>query len=109
MATTATTIKNPVNGKAVFRMTANATIVANTDVQAVGETVTGMGITRVLWSTANNITIARGSNTILELSQSGDWDLQGKGITDYDTASANVVVTFNGLGSLYLEVNKILG
>jgi len=86
----------------------NAVVAANT----AGETVSEMFISSVSWSAANNVvyTVARGANTVLNLSGSGHFNFQKEGVileTGGESA-ANCIITKNGAGvtSLVIKLHK---
>lgn len=97
-------VKNQTKGIALIRATANETITsANLVVANTGEVVTAMGITRIWWS--GNTTIARGANTILVLTGTGDWNLAGWGDALDEGANSDIVITTTG--TVLLEVKKV--
>ncbi len=92
-------------GHAITRSIANDVYYANS-VQLDANTegiVTGLTIKRVRW--AGNVSIARGSNTILNLSSAGEWFLDGFDLEENYTAS--VVITIASNGTCILELEKI--
>lgn len=102
-------------GRALLRFIANATVnvAANSTVNSdlgftpSNDAITGASITKLAWSTANNITIARGSNTILTLSGTGHWDLRQMGTPLTEFPAATLVVTLRDANSsLLVEMSK---
>lgn len=59
-------------------------------------------ISKVYWS--GTWTVARGSNTVLNLTGNGNWDLAGQQMSIQDYNSANVVIT--GSGTILLQLTK---
>jgi hypothetical protein len=100
------TIINQKNGKVVIHTTANV----NSNVssfQLSDETVTGLNINLVMWGSSNNVQVSRGSNTLLYLNGTGEFDFAGEGVSLQSDSSANVVITVNGTGFCILELNKV--
>lgn len=106
---------NITGGRAFVRCIANATMnvaantTANSDLAPFSnDQITGASITKLMWSTANTIKIARGANTIINLTGSGNWNLKEMGCTLNEFASATIVVTINDAGStLLMECTKM--
>lgn len=100
-------------GRATLRCTANETFVvvgnnasSNVASNNANETVVGASITQLHYSTQNNITIARGANTILVLTGSESFNYETNGLSLNEYPAANIVVTLNGLGSIVMEIHK---
>lgn len=89
-----------------MRIDANTTVQLTT-IQQAGENVASMGIKRVVWSQANNMTLARGSNVILTLVGNGDQDYTVMGQL-VESPAANVVITLNGIGTALVQFSKVL-
>jgi hypothetical protein len=99
-----------VGGKATILQNANATyvVVGNNSVSNIAsasENVQSASITRIYFSSSNNWVIARGANTVATLSGTGVWDLTNIAPISQD-ATANLVFTCNGNGTLLVEVHK---
>ena len=97
-------INNKKGSTATIRLTATA----NVELSALatgGETVSGAIITSVAWSTNGTITVARGANTILALSGSGQWNLNEGGGALTEDLAAKFAVTISA-GTLILGVAK---
>jgi hypothetical protein len=104
--------------RAVIRVVGNTTVVTNTYMIAANSTansdigntdshpVRGGSITKVVWSAANNVSIVRGSNTVLTLVGSGWMDLREIGMPLNEYSTANLTITINGIGCCLLEVTK---
>lgn len=95
-------------GKVIIRTNATETIQL-ADLAAPNsaiENVASASINRVYWVTDGSWTVARGANTILNLSGEGDWDLVSHGISLSEGATANIVITGSGNGTIILEVSK---
>lgn len=90
---------------ATVRLTATANV-ALADLATGGETVSAATITSVAWSTNGAIAVARGANTILQLSGSGQWNLNEGGGALTEDKAGNIAVTMSGTGTLLLSVAK---
>ena len=104
-------LQNRTGAKQVtIRVVANSTV-QPTDLQypdANTEIVTGFTIASLFWSTENVITIARGANTILNLTGNGMMPLNYYGISLNEYPTANLVVTINDVTtSLIMDLHKI--
>ncbi len=93
-------------GKTVAVDTANVTY-SLANVQVSGETVSGMTITKIVWSTNNVINIKRGANTYCKLFNAGQWDLAAMGMPLTVDSAADVVIEIPGTGSTIIEINKL--
>jgi hypothetical protein len=100
-------------GRAMLRCTASETFVvvgnnstSNVASNNAAETVLGATITQFHYNAANNITIARGANTILVLTGENSVNLETNGLVLNESPAANIVITINGTGSIILEVHK---
>jgi hypothetical protein len=96
-------------GKALVRNTANQTyVVAGTsptsNIASAGETVVGAGISQIWWT--GEWTVKRGANTILVLKDSGNWDLNGSGITLNEFPDATLVLEAANTGTIIVELSK---
>ena len=104
----ATPIQNRLNGHAVFRFTANATIaLSDMSVNTSQENITNMAITKIFWT--GDWTIKRGSNTVFtsNTNTADHWDLKGSGISLTEDSAATIVVNTTGTTStLIIEVAK---
>lgn len=98
-------INNKKGSTATIRLNATANV-ALTALAVGGETVNGAIITSVAWSTNGAIVVARGANTILDLSGSGQWNLNEGGGALTEDLTANFAVTVTGSGTLLLGVAK---
>ena len=99
---------------ALNRLDAGAHLGANN----IGETVSTMYISQVVWGSANstaagsNWTVSRGANTVLVLSGSGSIDLQSEGIrveTGGDNISNCVFTLTGGTGTIAIKLAKSSG
>lgn len=98
--------QNKKGGVAVIVATSNTTIQLS-DLKVDNENVSSFSITKVFWSTANNITIARGANTLFKLTGSDHWPLDYYNIAFSQDATANLVITIPDAGStVVMEVHK---
>jgi len=116
-------IRNKNNNKAVIAVTGAGTatvtipqllsaeeIANSTAITAAGGTPTQptqSNIQSISWSTSGSISIQRGSNEVLNLSQSGDLLLDINYqimVDDYNTLPYNIVIT--GGGSVVMKVTK---
>jgi hypothetical protein len=98
---------NSGTGRAAIRFDSNGTItLANLSTNNTTDNVTSFSITNILWSTSNNITIARGGNTILTLFGTDHWNLGAMGLAENEFNTGNLVVTINTGGSAIIEVSK---
>jgi hypothetical protein len=117
-----TTKSQKPNGYVVFRATTDEGFALNANsvisgANTPGEVVQSMAISEAMWSVSGSsepgfITVNRGSNTVLELTGSGSHDYQGSGIRIEQNSfelTANVDVTFSGVGVLVLKVHKVSG
>lgn len=94
------------NASATVNVVANST--ANSDLSTANDAVTGATITKLIWSTASNIKVARGANTILTLNGSGVWDLKSMGTPLTEFPAASIAVTMNDTNSaLLIECSKL--
>ena len=96
-------INNKKGSTATIRLTATANV-ALADLAKDSETISGAIITSVCWSTNGAITVARGANTILTLSGSGQWNLNEGGGALAEDKAANIAVTITGAG-IYIFVD----
>ena len=107
-------------GYVVFRTTSTGSLKLNTvgasvGANAINELVNSMSISEIFWSVdaSNRWTIARGSNTVAELSGTGWHDYQASGIRlEQDAAqlTSNVVATLSGgTCTLVLKLHKVSG
>jgi hypothetical protein len=106
-----TVISNKAGSATVVHAIANGTVVVagNNSVSNIAlgtEIITGASISRIWWGTTNNITIARGSNVDVILTQSGFHDYSGHGCLLTVDRTANVIITINGSGHVVLELKK---
>lgn len=101
---------NKLQGRSVLRVVGAGTVTvvpsAFVAANSSNETVTSVAISRVWWSTNNNITIARGATTVLSLYTSGLMLFADSGVSVANSGTANVVVTITGDGSCVLECTK---
>jgi hypothetical protein len=100
---------NQKGNKLVVRATATTTqnlTSANTDA---GETVRGLVLNQVYWTSNGTWTVARGANTILVLTGEGYFDFAGTGVALGEDSSANVVLTLSvgSVGSIVVDCAKI--
>lgn len=102
-------IQNIVRGKSIVRVVGadSVSLTMNAfSTNTTTETVTSVKLAHVMWSTNNNITIARNGNTILSLYTSGDMPLLASGMLISNTATGNVDITITGDGTCLLECTK---
>jgi hypothetical protein len=102
-------IINQKGGKLVLRATATTTqnlSSANTDAN---ETVNGLIINQIFWSSNGQWTVSRGANTLLVLESTGYFDFAGTGVALGEFPAANVVVTLSAgsTGSIIVDCGKI--
>jgi len=110
------------NGYVVIRSTTDEGFALNSNTviegaNTPGELVQSMAISEVMWSVSGSsepgfITVTRGSNTVLELSGSGNHDYQGSGIRVEQNSfelTSNVAVSFDGVGVVVLKLHKVSG
>jgi hypothetical protein len=91
-----------------------ADVAANTIVAGSGavseETVTNLSISRVFWTTANTgyWKISRNTNSVLELGNSGFWNLMEASLSVANTSTGNIGIDLIGTnnGSLIIELAK---
>lgn len=71
-----------------------------------GETVTKLFIEKIMWS--GNCSVARAANVIFSgaAGTAGMLDLYGNGMTNKEQPTANVVLTVNDGGSLFVLIGK---
>ncbi len=101
-------------GRALLRFVANATVnvvansTVNSDLSTSNDQILGATITKIIWSTPNNIKVARGANNIVTLNGSGSWDLKSMGIplTEFTTGNINVTITDTN-STLLMECSKL--
>lgn len=102
-------IQNTVRGKSIIRVVGADSISLNMNAFSTNtttETVTSVKIAHVLWSTNDNITIARSGNTVLSLYNSGDMNLLASGMLVANTPTGNVDITITGDGVCLVECTK---
>lgn len=100
---------NQKGNKLVVRATATTTqnlTHANTDAS---ETVNGLVLNQVFWSSNGSWTVARGANTIFVLTGEGYFDFAGSGVAMGEYPAANVVLTLSAgsVGSIVVDCAKI--
>jgi hypothetical protein len=96
---------NQTGGKAVLKFDATTTISLANLATSNTENVQSFVVSRLRWTTANNITIARGSNTIATLYGTDQWDLgRSSGLAEFPAAT--LVVTINTGGTIIVDVEK---
>ena len=87
----------------------------NSDLSTSNDQIQGASISGVSWSLSGNttqalvgVTIARGANTIMTLSGTGQWSAAQGWLGDGQFPAANVAVLFNGgqTGVIYRELAK---
>lgn len=80
-----------------------------TDFVKDGETVNGLALNQIWFSSNGTWTVARGANTIAVLSNSGHWNLAGHNcpITKDDTATLVLTLSVGSVGSVMVEVRKV--
>ena len=105
-----TILSNKKNQLAVLHFTASntTTIAGNSSVSgiAVGdESLTGGYVKGLAWT--GTWTIARGANTIWSTINSGDLDFTSVGMPLTQDATATLVCTLTGSGSILVKVGKI--
>jgi hypothetical protein len=67
---------------------------------------------QAMWSSANGfVTVSRGSNTILKVSDGPmNWDFaQSMGVVDDDSTNANITVSFANDGTVIMSLSKPAG
>lgn len=75
------------------------------DAQIAGQNVRDLNITSVHWS--GQWVVTRGANTVLDLIESGDWNLSQMGMSLHNlSVGANVHCVLTGSGTLILEFDK---
>lgn len=102
-------IQNTLRGKSVIRVVGADTISLNMNAFSMNtstETVTSVKLAHVMWSTNNNIIVARNSNTVLSLYNSGDMNLLAAGMLVSNTSTGNVDITITGDGTCIIECTK---
>ena len=70
------------------------------------ENVVSASIRRVWFSSNGNWSIARGSNTVLQLFNTDHWNFADHGLAIGEFSNATVGYTLSGNGSLVLELQK---
>lgn len=102
-------IQNILRGKSIIRVVGADTVSLAMNAFSTNtttETVTAVKLARVMWSTNNNITIARDGNTVLSLYTSGDMPLLAAGMLMSNTSTGNVGITITGDGTCLIECTK---
>jgi hypothetical protein len=104
-------IQNIPRNKSIVRMVGadSATLTMNSfSTNTTTETVTSVKITQVKWSAdpTGNVNIGRGTNTVLSLYNTGDWNLAASGLLVANSSASNVVVSITGDGTCILECVK---
>lgn len=101
-------VNNVVNATSLV-LTRDAAVTANTPFSVGSQAVLNFNISKVLWSTANTITVYRGSTTVgdLQLRYTGDWQLDSAGfqLAEGSTANLNIVIP-DAASTLLIEVHK---
>jgi len=105
-------ISNKKGGSITFHAIANVsmTIVGNTSASnvAIGdEIVSGASIKRVWWGTDGVIVVKRGSNTVLQLTQSGYMPFADHGGAINIDMAASFVATLPANGFIIVELAKV--
>lgn len=98
-------VNNKKGGNAVIRQTVTGNVTL-ADLQTGGETVSAASISSLAWSTNGSITIARGANTIINLHNTGQWDLNIAGGALAEDKAADFVITIVGGGTVLIGVSK---
>lgn len=96
-------ILNNRTGKATIKLTATANV-ALSALAAANETVTKAKINAVYWS--GTWTVARGANTVLNLTGSDHWLLSDEGVVLDEYPGVDFAFTLTGNGSIVVIVNK---
>lgn len=101
-------IQNQKNGTVVIRDTAsNSSItLANLSADPATENVQSFAIKQIFFTSNNQWSIARGSNTIAVLPGYGHWNLAGHGVTFAEYANATVSYTLTGSGTIVIVGQK---
>lgn len=101
-------IKNQNEGLALIRFTSNGTMEVANLATSNTETVSSVTITKLLFSGSNTWTVARGSNTVITLTGTGEFNLSALGWVLGESPSANLVITNPAAtpGTLLIEVKK---
>lgn len=102
-------IQNILRGKSIVRVVGADAISLTMNAFSTNtttETITSVKIAHVWWSTNNNVAIARNSNTVFSLYNSGDWNLHASGVAVANASTANVDITITGDGTCIMECIK---
>ena len=100
-------ISNQKNGKVVLVDTASNTSIALSALRVDNtENVVSASIRRVWFSSNGNWSVARGSNTVLQLFNTDHWDLAASGAALNTYANASIGYTLTGVGSIMIELQK---
>lgn len=102
-------IQNTLRGKSLIRVVGADTVSLNMNAFSTNtssDVISTVKLTHIVWSTNDTITIARNSNAVLSLYNSGDWNLQSYGWVLSNTATGNVDITITGGGTCLLECTK---
>lgn len=101
-------IQNKKGSTVVVSVSTNTTIQVTDLAFSNDEVIGAFNITKMFWSTANTITVARGANNILFLNRSDNWPLDMFNISLSQFNTANLVVTIpDGASSIVFELRKI--
>jgi hypothetical protein len=70
------------------------------------ENVVSASIRQVWYNSNGSWSVARGSNNIMSLFNSGHWNLAGHGVTLTQYSNATIGYTLAGTGTIILELQK---
>lgn len=102
-------IENTLRGKSIIRVVGADTVsltMNSFSTNTTTEIVTSVKFTHLFWSTNNNITIGRSSNTVMSLYNSGEMNFKEAGILIANNSTGNVDITITGDGTCILECTK---
>lgn len=99
---------NQVVNSTFMNVTTNWTAANATTVVYKSETVSGLEITSVTFSSNGNWTVARGSNTLMTLHGTDNFDLYQKGqsLREYSDANITLTLSASASGTMLVEVSK---